>query len=173
MTTEAILIVAGVVILFLALLAIRLHVALSLTVAGLVGTALLRSLDAAVGTASNTPFSVAADYALTIIPLFILMGILAVKAGLADAGFNLASKLLTRLPGGTALASIAGSGLFAAVTGSSVATVATMARISTNAIISAGHSIKLAAGVVSAGGTLGVLIPPSIVLVLYGVVTNE
>src|SRR5699024_8778193 len=95
------------------------------------------------------------------------------KAGLADAGFNLASKLLTRLPGGTALASIAGSGLFAAVTGSSVATVATMARISTNAIISAGHSIKLAAGVVSAGGTLGVLIPPSIVLVLYGVVTNE
>ncbi|AJI78552.1 TRAP transporter large permease [Corynebacterium singulare] len=173
MTTEVILIVAGVVILFLVLLAIRLHVALSLTVAGLVGTALLRSLDAAVGTASNAPFSVAADYALTIIPLFILMGILAVNAGLADAAFNLASKLLTRLPGGTALASIAGSGLFAAVTGSSVATVATMARISTNAIVSAGHSIKLAAGVVSAGGTLGVLIPPSIVLVLYGVVTNE
>src|SRR5699024_10413818 len=78
-----------------------------------------------------------------------------------------------RLPGGSALASITGSGLFAAVTGSSVATVATMARVSTDAIKRAGHSIKLAAGVVSAGGTLGVLIPPSIVLVLYGVVTSE
>jgi len=101
------------------------------------------------------------------------MGIFAVRAGLAQAGFDIASRLLRRLPGGSALASLAGSGLFAAVTGSSVATVATLARVSTDAILRAGHSIKLAAGVVCAGGTLGVLIPPSIVLVLYGVVTEE
>ena len=85
----------------------------------------------------------------------------------------MATSAFRRLPGGPALASLAGSGMFAAVTGSSVATVATMARVSTDAIVRAGYTIRLAAGVVCAGGTLGVLIPPSIVLVLYGVVTEE
>lgn len=162
-----------VIITFLILLAIRFHVGLSLMLAGLVGVVMLRSFDAAVSTGANAPFSSAADYSLVIIPLFILMGIFAVKAGLAQAGFDIASRILRKLPGGSAFASLAGSGLFAAVTGSSVATVATLARVSTDAIVKAGHSIKLAAGVVSAGGTLGVLIPPSIVLVLYGVVTEE
>jgi len=133
----------------------------------------MRGTDAAVSTAANQPFSTAADYSLTIIPLFILMGVFAVHAQLAQAGFDLASRVLRRFPGGAALASLSGSGLFAAVTGSSVATVATMARVSTDAIVKAGNGIRLAAGVVCAGGTLGVLIPPSIVLVLYGVVTDE
>lgn len=162
-----------VIITFLVLLAIRFHVGLSLMFAGLVGVVMLRSTGAAISTGANAPFSASADYSLVIIPLFILMGIFAVKAGLAQAGFDIASRLLRKLPGGSALASLAGSGLFAAVTGSSVATVATLARVSTDAILKAGHSIKLAAGVVCAGGTLGVLIPPSIVLVLYGVVTEE
>jgi tripartite ATP-independent transporter DctM subunit len=170
-TTGVVLIV--VLVLFFALLAIRLHVGLSLMASALVGVLLLRSTGAGVSTVSNQPFSTAADYSLTIIPLFIVMGIFAVRAGLAQAGFDLASAALRRLPGGPALASLAGSGMFAAVTGSSVATVATMARVSTDAIVRAGYSIRLAAGVVCAGGTLGVLIPPSIVLVLYGVVTEE
>lgn len=173
MSAEAILAVVVVIVSFLALLATRLHVALSLMLSGLLGIMVLRGFGAAVGTASNQPYSTAADYSLTIIPLFIVMGILAVRAGLAQAGFDFSARVLRRLPGGSALASIAGSGLFAAVTGSSVATVATMARVSTDAIKRAGHGIKLAAGVVSAGGTLGVLIPPSIVLVLYGVVASE
>ncbi|WP_017571045.1 TRAP transporter large permease [Nocardiopsis halotolerans] len=173
MTTETLFIVVAVLVLFLALLAIRFHVGLSLMAAGMVGIVLLRGTDAAISTATNQPFSTAADYSLTIIPLFILMGVFAVHAQLAQAGFDLASRVLRRLPGGTALASLSGSGLFAAVTGSSVATVATMARVSTDAITRAGHGIRLAAGVVCAGGTLGVLIPPSIVLVLYGVVTEE
>ncbi|MET9710699.1 TRAP transporter large permease [Nocardiopsis alba] len=173
MTTETLLIVLAVLALFLGLLAIRFHVGLSLMVAGLVGIVLMRGTDAAVSTVANQPFSTSADYSLTIIPLFILMGVFAVHARLAQAGFDLAARVLRRLPGGSALASLAGSGLFAAVTGSSVATVATMARVSTDAIVKAGHGIRLAAGVVCAGGTLGVLIPPSIVLVLYGVVTGE
>lgn len=170
-TTGLVLIV--VLLLFFALLAIRLHVGLSLMASALVGVLLLRGTDAGVSTVSNQPFSTAADYSLTIIPLFIVMGIFAVRAGLAQAGFDLASAALRRLPGGPALASLAGSGMFAAVTGSSVATVATMARVSTDAIVRAGYNVRLAAGVVCAGGTLGVLIPPSIVLVLYGVVTEE
>jgi tripartite ATP-independent transporter DctM subunit len=170
-TTGVVLVV--VLLVFFALLAIRLHVGLSLMASAFVGVILLRSTGAGVSTVANQPFSTAADYSLTIIPLFIVMGIFAVRAGLAQAGFDLASKALRKLPGGPALASLAGSGMFAAVTGSSVATVATMARVSTDAIVRAGYSIRLAAGVVCAGGTLGVLIPPSIVLVLYGVVTEE
>ena len=173
MTGGTLLILLAVVAVFLGLLAIRLHVGLSLMLAGLLGIVLMRSTDAAVSTVANQPYSTAADYSLTIIPLFILMGVFAVHARLAQAGFDLASRVLRRLPGGTALASLSGSGLFAAVTGSSVATVATMARVSTDAIVKAGHGLRLAAGVVCAGGTLGVLIPPSIVLVLYGVVTEE
>ncbi|WP_299558519.1 TRAP transporter large permease [uncultured Mycolicibacterium sp.] len=170
-TTGIVLLV--VLAIFFALLAIRLHVGLSLLIAAFIGVLLLRGTGAAASTVTNQPFSTAADYALTIIPLFIVMGVFAVRARLAQAGFDLASITLRRLPGGPALASLAGSGLFAAVTGSSVATVATMARVSTDAIVRAGYHIRLAAGVVCAGGTLGVLIPPSIVLVLYGVVTEE
>ncbi len=170
-TTAVVLII--VLLLFFALLAIRLHVALSLMAAAFVGVLMLRGTGAGLSTVANQPFSTAADYSLTIIPLFIVMGVFAVRAGLAQAGFDLASAAMRRMPGGPALASLAGSGLFAAVTGSSVATVATMARVSTDAIVRAGYGIRLAAGVVCAGGTLGVLIPPSIVLVLYGVVTEE
>ena len=173
MTGGTLLILLAVIVAFLGLLAIRFHVGLSLMLAGLLGIVLMRSTDAGISTVANQPYSTAADYSLTIIPLFILMGVFAVHARLAQAGFDLASRVLRRLPGGTALASLAGSGLFAAVTGSSVATVATMARVSTDAIVKAGHGLRLAAGVVCAGGTLGVLIPPSIVLVLYGVVTEE
>lgn len=162
-----------VIVVFLCLLTIRLHVGLALMISGLVGVLMLRSTGAAVSTVANAPYGAAFDYSLVIIPLFILMGVLAVRAGLAQAGFDIASRILRKLPGGSALASLSASGLFAAVTGSSVATVATLAKVSTEAITKAGHSIKLAAGVVCAGGTLGVLIPPSIVLVLYGVVTEE
>lgn len=162
-----------VLVLFFALLSIRLHVGLALMVSALAGVLILRGTGAAVSTVSNQPFSTAAEYSLTIIPLFIVMGVFAVRAGLAQAAFDLATSAFRRLPGGPALASLAGSGMFAAVTGSSVATVATMARVSTDAIVRAGYDIRLAAGVVCAGGTLGVLIPPSIVLVLYGVVTEE
>ncbi|MGJ9406356.1 TRAP transporter large permease [Nesterenkonia aurantiaca] len=168
-TTLALIIVLAV---FLGLLAIRLHVGLSLMVAGGLGIVLLLSTDAAVSTVSNQPYSTSASYSLTVIPLFILMGVFAVNARLAEAGFDAASRALVRIPGGAALASLTGSGFFAAVTGSSVATVATMARVSTDAIVKAGYGIRLAAGVVCAGGTLGVLIPPSIILVLYAVVTG-
>lgn len=173
MAFESIIALITVLLLFLALLSIRLHIGIALMASAFVGIVILRSFDAGVSTVANQPFSSSAAYSLTVVPLFIAMGVLAVKAGLAQAGFDFASKVLWRLPGGSALASLGGSGLFAAVTGSSVATVATMARVSTEAITKAGHSLRLAAGVVCAGGTLGVLIPPSIVLVLYGVVAGE
>lgn len=172
MTAETIVALVVVLATFLTLLAIRLHVALSLMIAGGLGIVILLSTDAATSTLANEPFSTGASYSLTVIPLFILMGVFAVNARLAEAGFDAAARTLHKVPGGAALASLSGSGFFAAVTGSSIATVATMARVSTDAILKAGYSIRLAAGVVCAGGTLGVLIPPSIILVLYAVVTG-
>ena len=145
MSIENLVALFAVIVVFLALLAIRFHVGLSLMAAGMVGVIMLRSTDAAVSTVASQPYSASADYSLTIIPLFIVMGVFAVHGRLAAAGFDAASRLLRRLPGGTALASLAGSGMFAAVTGSGVATVATMARVSTDAIVKAGHGIKLAA----------------------------
>lgn len=108
MSAEAIFAVCLVIFTFLGFLAIRLHVGLSLMLSGVLGIVVLRTLDAAVGTASNQPYSAAANYSLTIIPLFILMGVLAVRAGLAQAGFDFSSRVLRKLPGGSALASIAG-----------------------------------------------------------------
>ncbi|RJN31891.1 TRAP transporter large permease [Nesterenkonia natronophila] len=172
MDNETIIALVAVMTSFLFLLALRLHVGLALLASGALGITLLLSMGGALSAISSQPFNVSASYTLTIIPLFILMGVLAVNARLADAGFDAANDLLRRVPGGAALASLTGSGFFAAVTGSSVATVATMARVSTDAIVRAGHGVRLAAGVVCAGGTLGVLIPPSIVLVLYAVVTG-
>lgn len=173
MTPDNIIALGIVLASFLGLLAIRFHVGLSLMLSGLIGVAFLRSTDAAISAVTNAPYTTSFNYSLVIIPLFILMGVLAVRAGLAQAGFDIASRLLAKVPGGPALSSLAGSGLFAAVTGSSIATVATLAKISTSAITGAGYSARLAAGVVCAGGTLGVLIPPSIVLVLYGIITEE
>lgn len=173
MTGDSAVALVTVIIVFFALLTMRFHVGLSLMGAGLVGVLMLRSTSAGISAVANAPYTASFDYSLIIIPLFILMGVLAVNAGLAQAGFDIAARVLRKLPGGSALSSLSAAGLFAAVTGSSVATVATLAKVSTEAITKAGHSIKLAAGVVCAGGTLGVLIPPSIVLVLYGVVTEE
>lgn len=102
-TTAVVLII--VLLLFFALLAIRLHVALSLMAAAFVGVLMLRGTGAGLSTVANQPFSTAADYSLTIIPLFIVMGVFAVRAGLAQAGFDLASAAMRRMPGGPALAS--------------------------------------------------------------------
>lgn len=173
MDPESIIALAIVLVTFFAALIIRLHVGLALMLSGMVGVVYIRGFGTSASVVSNQPFATAADYSLTVIPLFIVMGIFAVHARLADAGFNFSQKVFKRIPGGSAFASLGGSGLFASVTGSSVATVATMARVSTDAIVRAGHGIKLAAGVVAAGGTLGVLIPPSIVLIIYGVTTGE
>lgn len=165
--------VTGIIILFLCLLAIRIPVAIGLGVSGLIGVSIIRSPSAALSTLGSIPFQVADSVSLMIVPLFILMGLFAVNGGLAEDAFGSAQRLLHRFPGGLGLATLGGCGLFAAVTGSSVATVATMGRISIRAMAKFGYPIRFAAGLVGAGGTLGVLIPPSIILVMYGIVTGE
>lgn len=157
----------------LGLLASRLPVALALLAAGLLGVLLLQGSGVAASVLGRVPFDTPAKYVLIIIPMFITMGVFAKRGTVAEDGFMLAARLLRRFPGGLAIATVLGCAGFAAISGSSVATVATLGPVATREMRAHGYETSVAAGVVGAAGTLGVLIPPSIVLVIYGILTRE
>jgi C4-dicarboxylate transporter, DctM subunit len=121
---------------------------------------------------ASEPYSATASYFLMLIPLKIFLGMLVQKGGLAQDVYLVASRVLRRLPGGVGLATVAACAGFAAVSGSSVATVATIGRASIGEMRRYGYSPQFAAGLVAAGGTLGALIPPSVSLVIYGILTG-
>lgn len=164
------LIVSGVLI---GLIAMKLPVGFALAISGTVGLVLGRGWGFTAATLAGEPYTVTASFSLVLIPMFILMGMLALQAGIAQDVYALASRRFQRLPGGIGLATIGACAGFAAVTGSSAATVATIGRISINEMRKAGYSSSFASGIVAAGGTLGVLIPPSVILVIYGILTGE
>lgn len=168
-TTIAV-IVTGVLV---ALLASGVPVALALAVAGAGGIIMLGQTDILTSTLGSAPMSATASYSLTVIPMFILMGVLVSQAGTASALLAFAYRWLRRVPGGLGMAAIAACAGFAAVTGSSIASVATLGRVAVTEMTRFGYQRNFAAGIVGIGGTLGVLIPPSILMVLYGVITGE
>jgi C4-dicarboxylate transporter DctM subunit len=161
------------VVVLLLLISIRVPVAFALLAAGMLGLIMMRNSGYAFTTTVRTAYSIPGRYILIVIPLFIAMGIFAKHGSLAINGFAIASRVMRRIPGGLALATVATCAAFAAVSGSSVATVATIGPLAIREMRRYGYSPAFAAGVVGASGTLGVLIPPSVVLVLYGVVTGE
>lgn len=167
------LIVGVALLILLALLASGVPVAFSLAAAGCMGLVLLRGPDITQSTLGSLPYQSTARTTLVVIPMFILMGVLAAHARVAEDVFRLSHRLLRRLPGGLGLASIAACAGFGAVSGSSVATTATVGRVAIVEMRRYGYSSAFAAGIVAAAGTLSVLIPPSIVLVLYGIITGE
>jgi len=115
----------------------------------------------------------ASAYGLSVVPLFMLMGALATTAGLSRDLFYGANVLFRRTRGALAMAAIAASAAFGAVCGSSVATAATLGRVSIPEMLKAGYSHQLAAGAVAAGGTLGILIPPSLILMIYAIIAQQ
>ncbi|MEQ8442569.1 MAG: TRAP transporter large permease [Alphaproteobacteria bacterium] len=155
------------------LLAIRMSIGVALMIVSFVGIAVMLNLNAAFGIVSALPFSLIGDWSLTAIPMFLFMGFLSAKLGLTSGAFDLLRMLLARVPGGLASASVGACGLFAAASGSSIATTAAMSRIAVPQMLSAGYHPSLATGVVAASGTLGSLIPPSILMVLYGIFTEQ
>ena len=157
----------GVVIGF-GLIALRMHIGLALTLVSYFGIAILLNFKAANGIITAVPFQFVGDWNLTAIPTFLLMGFIASESGLTSGLFRAARILLAWLPGGLAVASVGASAMFAAASGSSVATAAAMARIATPEMLKYGYDRGLSAGVIAASGTLGSLIPPSILLILYG-----
>lgn len=161
------------VIALLALLAMNVPVAFSLMAAGFLGILLLGGTATPEAVAQSVPFVNAAQFTWVVIPLFILMGTLVTSTGLVSSLFDFARRYLERLPGGVGVAAIAACAGFAAVSGSSVATAAALAPIAVREMVKSGFKPSFAAGVVASGGTLGVLIPPSVILVLYGIVAQE
>lgn len=171
MTPE--IVVGVVVVAFLALLAFETPVAFALAGSGLLGIALLDGASRGTSWLGSTPFSAVSSYNLAVIPLYILLGMLALYGGLAEKTYALASRALGWIPGGMGIATVAACSGFAAVSGSSVATAASIGRISVTEMRRHGYRTSFAAGIVAVGGTLGILIPPSVALVMYGVVSGE
>lgn len=163
---------AGVAILFV-LLAMRMSIGAALMIVSFVGITVMLNVQAALGIVSAMPFNLIGDWSLTAIPMFLFMGFVAANTGLTAGAFDLLRVLLARVPGGLASASVGACGLFAAASGSSIATTAAMARIAVPEMLRAKYHPSLATGVVAASGTLGSLIPPSILMVLYGIFTEQ
>jgi tripartite ATP-independent transporter DctM subunit len=155
------------------LLALRMPVGMALLAVGFFGITALSGLKPAMATMTSTAYSLSTSYALVILPLFLLMGNAATAAGLSRSLFDAAYAWFGGLRGGLASASIAGCAGFAAVSGSSIATASAMGRVALPEMQRYGYAPSLASGAVAAGGTLGILIPPSAAFVVYALLTDE
>ena len=157
----------------LVLMALRMPVGLAMIVVGGAGYAYLAGLLPLLNLIKTTPYYLFSNYTLSVIPLFILMGAFAERSGMSGALFAAANATVGHRRGGIAMATIGACTLFGAICGSSVATTATMARAALPAFRRYGYSDQLATGTVAVGGTLGILIPPSVILVIYAIATEQ
>ena len=164
--------VVGLVALFV-LLGLRMPVGMALLAVGFFGIAALNGLKPAMATMTSTAYSLSTSYALVILPLFLLMGNAATAAGLSRRLFDAAYACLGGYRGGLASAAIAGCAGFSAVSGSSIATASAMGRVALPEMQRFGYAPSLATGAIAAGGTLGILIPPSAAFVVYALLTDE
>ena len=158
--------------LLLVLLLCRLPIAFALAGAGMVGLLWARPVRAVEFLLSTFAYSATANFAYVVLPLFLFMGSMAFSAGLSRQAFDAGQKWLGRIPGGLAAATVFGCAAFSTICGSSVATASTMARVALPEMLRKGYAGSLAAGCIAAGGTLGVLIPPSGILVVYSIITD-
>lgn len=154
------------------LMMVGMPIAFAMLIVGLGGIWLAISERTAMGMIGQLPFSATMSYELSVIPMFILMGVLVTKARMSQDLYRLCHGFVGHRRGGLASATILACGGFSALSGSSIATAATMARVAVPEMRRYGYSDGLAAATVAAGGTLGILIPPSVILVLYGIATG-
>jgi len=155
------------------LMFMRVPVGFVMAVVGFLGFGYLVSWPASLNLLARDFFSVFSSYNLTVIPLFVFMGQLAHYSGISGRLFNAAHKCLGHLPGGLAIATIGACSFFAAICGSTTATAATMATVALPQMKKYNYDPALATGVVAAGGTLGILIPPSTIFIIYGIMTEQ
>jgi tripartite ATP-independent transporter DctM subunit len=145
----------------------------AMAIMGFLGFAYLVSLPAAFNLLAKDIFDTFASYGFTVIPLFIFMGQIAFNAGIAKQLFDSANRFMGHIPGGLAIATVAGATVFKAICGSSPATAATFASVAVPEMDRFGYSRKLSTGIVATVGTLGILIPPSVTLIVFGVITEQ
>ena len=157
-------------VLILAFMRMPLGIALGLV--GVVGFTYESGLRAAMSNASRLVIDTGQNYGLSVVPLFILMGLMVERGGMAKELYRAAYVFLGHRRGGLAMSTICACGMFSAICGSSLATAATMSKVSMPEMRRYRYNDSLATASIAAGGTLGILIPPSVILVIYGLITN-
>ncbi len=157
----------------LAMFLTGLELAFAMVTVGFVGYAILNNFSTAVSLLANDFLDSLASYGLTAVPLFVLMGQIAFNAGIAKRLYDTTHKFVGHVPGGLAIATVAGATVFKAICGSVVATVATFASVAIPEMDRYGYGKKLSTGIVATVGVLGVLLPPSVVLVIMGLITEQ
>jgi len=161
------------IIILLGLFLTGMEMMVAMAVIGFVGYGLIISPAAAMNILANDFFDQLQSYSLTVVPLFVLMGQLAFNAGIARRLYDSAHKFLGHIPAGLALATVVGATIFKAICGSIVATTATFASVAVPEMDRFNYAKKLSTGIVATVGTLGVLIPPSVTLIILGILTQE
>ncbi len=159
-------------VLLLGLFLTGIELAFAMAIVGVAGFTYLQSFDAAVGMLANDFLDSVGSYSFTVIPLFVLMGQIAFNAGIAKRLYNSAHKFMGHVPGGLAIATIVGATVFKSICGSVAATSATFASVAVPEMDRFKYSRKLSTGVVAIAGTLGVLLPPSVTLIIFGIITQ-
>ncbi|WP_339226694.1 TRAP transporter large permease [Oceanobacillus sp. FSL K6-2867] len=161
------------IIAILILFFLKIPVAISLIIVSLLGTTLIRGWDVAFAQLGRTPFDTSSNYSLSVIPLFILMGMILSYTGIGKDLYRMVDSWIGHLHGGLAMATIGTAAIFSSISGSLNATTATVAKIALPEMEKYKYKPGLSTSSVAAGGTLGILIPPSVILILYGILTRE
>lgn len=164
-------IIACIFLLFFFLAGIEL--AFGIAIVGILGFAYLSGFDAAYYLFAQDIFNTLSSYSLTVIPLFVLMGQIAFNAGIAKRLYDASYKLVGRIPGGLAMATVVAATMFKAMCGSTLATAATFSSVAIPEMTRYKYSRKLSTGVVASVGTIGILIPPSITMIIFGIITEQ
>ncbi|MCT4368890.1 TRAP transporter large permease [Yangia mangrovi] len=157
----------------LILIALRMTVAGAMLLAGIAGYAMITGLSPVLSTLKSMTFAKFSSYQLSVLPFFLLMGEFATRGGMNTRLFAAARAWLGHWRGGLAVATIGGCAAFGAISGSSLATAATMSKVALPEMRKMGYAPSLATGTLAGGGTLGILIPPSVILVIYAIYTEQ
>jgi len=160
-------------ILVLALFFTGIELGFAMAVVGFLGFSYVVSFKAGLNLLAKDVFEVLSNYGFTVIPLFIFMGQIAFNAGVAKRLYDTAYKFIGHIPGGLAMATVGGATAFKAICGSSPATAATFASVAVPEMDRYGYSKKLSTGIVASVGTLGILMPPSVTLIVFGIITEQ
>jgi C4-dicarboxylate transporter, DctM subunit len=161
-----------VILLLFGLFFIGLEIGFAMAIAGFIGFASIINVDAAFSLVAKDIFSVFSSYGFTVIPMFVLMGQVGASGGVARSLYDSAYKFIGHIPGGLAIGTVVAATAFKAICGSSPATAATFATIAVPEMDRYGYDKRLSCGTVATVGTLGILIPPSVVLIVYGILTE-
>lgn len=155
------------------LIAARVPIAVAMGIVGIGGGWAINGFDAVAFILGSLPFETVFPYSLSVIPLFVLMGVFAAQAGLSQSLYQAVYAFIGHFRGGLAMASVGACAAFGAICGSSLATAATMCRVALPEMQKRHYDIGLASATIAAGGTLGILIPPSVIMVIYAILTEQ